>query len=171
MGVALESKTGASAPPPFFGLRHFPVELAGLRGVFVARLRRGNYSVCTSRSFFWPPPEPEPSRSSANGHQRAPFCLKVTPCVAKFLGLPPQTPLGSLVCPSLFRALPPPTDCAAPCVRSATLVAPFFNKKSAARSSNLVHQSLWSRVQLKTKPSSVQADDFVLRTTLFFSNS
>jgi hypothetical protein len=36
-GVALNQKTGDSAPP-LFGLRRFPVELAGLHGVFVARL-------------------------------------------------------------------------------------------------------------------------------------
>jgi hypothetical protein len=58
-GVVLDLKAGASAPP-LFGLRHFQVELAGLRGVFVARLRRGNFFVCTSGSFFW---TPEPSRS------------------------------------------------------------------------------------------------------------
>jgi hypothetical protein len=52
--VVLDLKAGAGAPP-LFGLRHFPVELAGLRGVFVARLRRGDFFVCTSSSSFWPP--------------------------------------------------------------------------------------------------------------------
>ena len=50
-GAVLDLEAGASAPP-LFGLRYFLVELAGLRGVFVARLPRGNFFVCTSGSFF-----------------------------------------------------------------------------------------------------------------------
>ena len=38
--------------PPLFGLRGLPVELAGLRGVFVARLRRGNFYFFTSYVFL-----------------------------------------------------------------------------------------------------------------------
>ena len=39
-----EINAGA-APPPLFGLRDFPVELAGLHCVFVARLRRRNFFI------------------------------------------------------------------------------------------------------------------------------
>jgi hypothetical protein len=76
--VVIDLKAGASAPP-LFGLRHFSVELAGVRGVFVARLRRDNLFVCTSGSFFGYPNQ----AAVKNGHQRAPFP-----------GLPPRTPLG-----------------------------------------------------------------------------
>jgi hypothetical protein len=40
--VVLDLKAGASAPP-LFGLRHFPVELAGLRGVL--------WRVCEGATF------------------------------------------------------------------------------------------------------------------------
>jgi hypothetical protein len=42
------------ARPPLFGLWGLPVELAGLRRVFVARLRRGNFFF-TSYVFFGRP--------------------------------------------------------------------------------------------------------------------
>jgi hypothetical protein len=101
-GGVRDLKAGASAPP-LFGLRHFPVELAGPRSAFVARLRRGKFFVCTSGSFFWPP---EPSRS-AKWASTYPL-LKNSPYGAKVLE--PQirwgfTP-GPLVYPSLFWALP-----------------------------------------------------------------
>jgi hypothetical protein len=130
--VALDLKAGTSAPP-LFGLRHFPVELAGLRSVFVARLRRGNFFVCTSGSFFWPL---EPSRSEkwaqvcflsffwplepSRSEKWAQVCfllLKNSPCRPK-----PRWgfALDPLVCPSLFRPLPTvrhpwlkPTNCQA----------------------------------------------------------
>jgi hypothetical protein len=96
-GVVLDLKAGASAPP-LFGLRHFPVELAGLRGVFMARLRRGNFFVYTSGRFFLPP---EPSRS-AKWASACPLLLKTFALAA------PNSAGASdpLVCPSLFRALP-----------------------------------------------------------------
>jgi hypothetical protein len=50
-GAVLDSKVGPSAPP-LFDLRHFLVELAGLRGIFVTRLRRVDFFVYTSGSFF-----------------------------------------------------------------------------------------------------------------------
>jgi hypothetical protein len=93
-GVALDSKVGPSAPP-LFGLRHFPVELVGLRGVFVARLRRGNFSCALPVAFFSHPNQ----AAVKNGHQRAPFW-----------GCRPKPRWGfapnSLVCANLFRALP-----------------------------------------------------------------
>jgi hypothetical protein len=52
-----------------FGLRDFPVELAGLRCVFVARLRRGNFFVFTSSGFFGLLVK----AAVKNGHQRPPF--------------------------------------------------------------------------------------------------
>jgi hypothetical protein len=96
-GVALNQKAGASAPP-LFGLRHFPVELAGLRGVFVARLRRGNFLVCTSSSFFG---LPVPSKLQC-GPMR-PLLKKNSPPG----GSPPPPPIPKPP-PTHHRKAPPP---------------------------------------------------------------
>jgi hypothetical protein len=123
-GAVLDQKAGASAPLLFY-LRHFPVELAGLRGVFVARLRKGNFL----------PPEPSSAargtrqRKTQNGHQRA-LLLKKLPHGRKSGATAPNSAGASLRPPCL------PQPFAGPSCR-ATL-AGLSSKPKMRRSVNIV---------------------------------
>jgi hypothetical protein len=82
--------------------------LAGLRGVFVARLRRGNFFVCTSGGFFWPP---EPSRS-VKWASTCPLLFEKFALRGESPGAPAPNPAGAspqtpLFTPAFFGSLLP----------------------------------------------------------------